>query len=188
MGFCDPHRTTNLTTYPLTLVGVVAWSIPSTAITCSSSAAVPPREASERDVSSIAFDSEFADGVRLVTSNVAHAALLARGAATSITSASPTSTNLTELYRLHRRRVARRAAKVTQKKITRGKHARAASRLRQASPPRSPQAPRALPLLASRTRRAALHHARRRVQRVAPRLSLAQHRPVVGAPARARRR
>ena len=23
MGFCDPHRTTSLTTYPLTLVGVV---------------------------------------------------------------------------------------------------------------------------------------------------------------------
>ena len=38
---------------------------------CSIIGCRPPREASDRDVSSIAFDSEFADGVRFVTSNVA---------------------------------------------------------------------------------------------------------------------
>ena len=119
MGFCDPHRTTNLTTYPLTLVAS-SMEHPEHGDHVLIIGCRPPRDASDRDVSSIAFDSEFADGVRLVTSNsrtlrywpeaplIDHVRLADVG-------------NVTELYRLHQRRVARRAVKVKQKKITRGR-------------------------------------------------------------------
>ena len=119
MGFCDPHRTTNLKTYPLTLVAS-SMEHPEHGDHVIVIGCRPPRDASERDVSSIAFDSEFADGVRLVTSNTRtlrywpEAPFIDHVRLAEVV-------NVTELYRFHRRRVARRAEKVRQKKITRGR-------------------------------------------------------------------
>ena len=119
MGFVDPHRTTNLTTYPLTLVGS-SLEHPRYGDHVLILGCRPPKEASERDVSSIAFDSEFADGIRLVTSNSATLRYWPEAPAIDHVRVADI-TDLTELYRLHRLRAARRADNVPQKKITRGK-------------------------------------------------------------------
>jgi hypothetical protein len=119
MGFCDPHRTTNHTTYPLMLVAS-SMEHPDHGSHVLVIGCRPPREASDRDASSVAFDSEFADGVRLVTSNAR--ALRYWPEAPHLDHVRLAGvTDMTELYRLHRRRVGQRALKVKQKKITRGR-------------------------------------------------------------------
>lgn len=120
LGFRDPHRTTNQTTYPLTLAGssmehaergdhvlVVGWR--------------PPHDhLGDQPAGSVAFDSEFEDGMRLVTSNVRALRYWPDPHHTDHVRL-PDVTDIDELYRLHRLRVDRRSAGVPQKKITRGK-------------------------------------------------------------------
>jgi hypothetical protein len=120
LGFCEPHRTTDRTTYPLPAVGsslehprfgdqatIVAMRAPESFDT-------------PEPIYSIAFDAEFVDGMTLLTSNVwmprfwpdprklDHVRI-------------PHVTDPAVLYRLHRLRVIARRSDVAQKKIVRGK-------------------------------------------------------------------
>jgi hypothetical protein len=120
LGFRDPHRTTNLTTYPLTVVGS-SMEQPEHGDHVLVIGRRPPRDAPNgASVSSIAFDSEFVDGIRLVTSNVR--ALRYWPDARHVDHVRIAQvTDLAELYRLHRLRVDRRRVRFAQKKITRGR-------------------------------------------------------------------
>ncbi len=120
LGFCEPHRTTDRTTYPLPAVGS-SLEHPRFGDQATIVAMKPPAElGSSEPIYSIAFDSEFVDGKTLLTSNVRmprfwpdprhvdHIRL-------------PYVTEPAQLYRLHRMRVIERREKFAQKKIVRGK-------------------------------------------------------------------
>jgi hypothetical protein len=120
LGFCEPHRTTDRTTYPLPAVGS-SLEHPRFGDQATIVAMRPPEAFDTREpMFSIGFDAEFVDGVTLLTSNVRmprfwpdprwldHVRI-------------PYVSDPAVLYRLHRLRVIARRADVAQKKIVRGK-------------------------------------------------------------------
>ena len=120
LGFRDPHRTTDRTTYPLPAVGC-SLEHPHLGDQATIVAMRPPAEHGMRDpIYSIAFDSEFVDGVTVLTSNVRMPRFWPDARKLDHVRI-PELTEPAELYRLHRRRVLIRRTEVAQKKIQRGK-------------------------------------------------------------------
>ena len=120
LGFCEPHRTTDRTTYPLPAVGS-SLEHPRFGDQATIVAMRPPEEFGSREpLYSIAFDSEFVDGKTLLTSNVRMPRFWPDPRALDHIRL-PQVTEPAALYRLHRMRVIERREKVAQKKIVRGK-------------------------------------------------------------------
>ncbi len=120
LGFCEPHRTTDRTTYPLPAVGS-SLEHPRFGDQATIVAMRPPEAFDTREpMFSIAFDAEFVDGVTLLTSNVQMPRFWP-DARTLDHVRIPYVTDPAVLYRLHRLRVIARRADVAQKKIVRGK-------------------------------------------------------------------
>ena len=120
LGFCEPHRTTDRTTYPLPAVGS-SLEHPRFGDQATIVAMRPPQEFGSRDpLYSIAFDAEFVDGVTLLTSNVRMPRFWPDPRKLDHVRI-PHVTDPAVLYRLHRLRVIARRSDVAQKKIVRGK-------------------------------------------------------------------
>ncbi|MFL5618184.1 MAG: hypothetical protein ACJ79A_07305 [Gemmatimonadaceae bacterium] len=120
LGFCEPHRTTDRTTYPLPAVGS-SLEHPRFGDQATIVAMRPPAELGTRDpMFTIGFDSEFVDGVTLLTSNVQMPRFWPDPRKLDHVRI-PHVTDPSVLYRLHRLRVIARRADVAQKKIVRGK-------------------------------------------------------------------
>jgi hypothetical protein len=120
LGFCEPHRTTDRTTYPLPAVGS-SLEHPRFGDQATIVAMRPPAELGTADpIYSIAFDAEFVDGVTLLTSNVRMPRFWPDQRKVDHVRI-PHVTDPAVLYRLHRLRVIARRADVAQKKIVRGK-------------------------------------------------------------------
>lgn len=120
LGFRDPHRTTDRTTYPLSAVGS-SLEHPEFGDQATIVAMRPPEEFGTRDpIYSIAFDSEFADGATLLTSNVRMPRFWPDARKLDHVRI-PYIGDPAVLFRLHRLRVMQRAERVKQKKIVRGK-------------------------------------------------------------------
>jgi hypothetical protein len=120
LGFCEPHRTTDRTTYPLPAVGS-SLEHPRFGDQATIVAMRPPKELDTRDpMYSIGFDAEFVDGVTLLTSNVQMPRFWPDPRKIDHVRI-PYVTDPAVLYRLHRLRVIARRADVAQKKIVRGK-------------------------------------------------------------------
>lgn len=120
LGFRDPHRTTPSTTYPITHAAssmehpmrgdhaIVTGSTSANGVTTGEFSG------------SIAFDCEFADGMRFVTSNARNPRYWPDPRDTDHVRI-PGLWDVTELYRLHRIRIGRHADRVPQKRTTRGR-------------------------------------------------------------------
>ena len=120
LGFRDPHRTTDRTTYPLSAVGE-SLEHPEFGDQATIVAMRPPEEFGTRDpIYSIAFDSEFSDGVTLLTSNVRMPRFWPDARKLDHVRI-PYINEPAVLFRLHRLRVMQRCEKVAQKKIARGR-------------------------------------------------------------------
>lgn len=120
LGFCEPHRTTDRTTYPLPAVGS-SLEHPRFGDQATIVAMRPPEEFGSREpMYSIAFDSEFVDGKTLLTSNVRMVRFWPDPRALDHIRL-PNVTDPAALYRMHRMRVIERREKVAQKRIVRGK-------------------------------------------------------------------
>lgn len=120
LGFREPHRSTDRITHPLTLVGS-SLERPDHGDHALIIALRPTgAHVSHEPENSLSFDSEFADGVRLVTSNYEGPRHWPDARDTDHVRF-PDVTDTAELYRLHRRRVDARCARVPQKKISRGR-------------------------------------------------------------------
>jgi hypothetical protein len=120
LGFRDAHRTTNRTTYPLTLVES-SLERPDHGDHVVVIALRPTGEhVSHEPENSMSFDSEFVDGVRLVTSNVRDPRHWPDAREVDHVRFADVA-DPAELYHLHRRRVDARRARAAQKKISRGK-------------------------------------------------------------------
>ena len=120
LGFREPHRSTNRRTYPLTLVGSSLERPDHGDLAVIIALRPTGAHVSNETENSMSFDSEFADGVRLVTSNYQGPRHWPDAQDTDHVRF-PDVTDLAELYYLHRRRVDARRAKVPQKKVSRGK-------------------------------------------------------------------
>ena len=120
LGFCEPHRTTDRTTYPLPAVGS-SLEHPRFGDQATIVAMRPPEAFDSRDpLYSIAYDAEFVDGVTLLTSNVRMPRFWPDARKLDHVRI-PHVTDPAVLYRLHRLRVIARRSDVAQKKIVRGK-------------------------------------------------------------------
>jgi hypothetical protein len=120
LGFCEPHRSTDRTTYPLPAVGS-SLEHPRFGDQATIVAMRPPAEFGSSDpLFSLAFDSEFVDGVTLLTSNVRMPRFWPDARKLDHVRI-PHVTDPAVLYRLHRLRVIARRSDVAQKKIVRGK-------------------------------------------------------------------
>jgi hypothetical protein len=120
LGFCEPHRTTDRTTYPLPAVGS-SLEHPRFGDQATIVAMRPPEAFDTREpMFSIGFDAEFVDGVTLLTSNVQMPRFWPDPRKLDHVRI-PHVTDPAVLYRLHRLRVIARRADVAQKKIVRGK-------------------------------------------------------------------
>lgn len=120
LGFCEPHRTTDRTTYPLPAVGS-SLEHPRFGDQATIVAMRPPAEFGSREpMYSIAFDSEFVDGKTLLTSNVRMPRFWPDPRALDHIRL-PHVTEPAVLYKLHRMRVIERRERVAQKRIVRGK-------------------------------------------------------------------
>jgi hypothetical protein len=120
LGFCEPHRTTDRSTYPLPAVGS-SLEHPRFGDQATIVAMRPPDAFDTREpMFSIGFDAEFVDGVTLLTSNVQMPRFWPDPRKLDHVRI-PSVNDPAVLYRLHRLRVIARRADVAQKKIVRGK-------------------------------------------------------------------
>lgn len=120
LGFREPHRSTNRTTYPLTLVGSSLEHADHGDHALIIALRPTGTHVSNEPENSMSFDSEFVDGVRLVTSNWQGPRHWPDAPETDHVRF-PDVTDPAELYHLHRRRVDARHARAAQKKIWRGR-------------------------------------------------------------------
>jgi hypothetical protein len=120
LGFGEPHRTTTMSTYPITVASSSMEHAEHGDPVIVTGAMRTRGVAAGVFSGAMAFDSDFADGVRLVTSNARNLRYFPDPRDTDHVRLSEI-TELDELYRFHRARVERRAQRVPQKRISRGR-------------------------------------------------------------------